>query len=150
MKVYTFLKNSFIKVTKYFAPPMDKFLIGPQTPKCTISKGFVASFSTSLPNFVGYCLPFMYASQTNIEVEQEFLHRFMLLIMLWNAKTFLTFKNFNQQYQSSIGLPPPRKHMKLFASAPHISVKVIWYKFPSCQVIATVLPFIPPTIHSFT
>ena len=39
--------------------------------------------------------------------------------------------------------------MKLVASTPYISIKVIWYKFPSRRAITTMFPFVPPTMHSF-
>lgn len=82
VETYTFLEKLSTKITKYLALPTDVFLMGPQTPKYTISNGFVVSMSASLPNFASYCLSFVHASQTNVEVGQEVLHRFMSLAML--------------------------------------------------------------------
>ena len=47
---HTFLEKLSMKVTKYFAPPMDVVRMGPHTSECTISKGFVARLVLSVGN----------------------------------------------------------------------------------------------------
>ena len=58
----------------------------PQTRECTMSKGFVAYISTSLPKFYAYCLSFMHALQTNVLMGRKVLSRFMPLTMFYMHK----------------------------------------------------------------
>src|ERR1700738_1310168 len=68
---------------------MNVVRMGPQTPECTISKGFVATFSSLLAHFAAYCLPSVHASQTNEVVGGEVLTRFMPFTML--CTTYISF-----------------------------------------------------------
>lgn len=105
--------------------------------------------SLHLPHFIAYYLPYMYTSQINLEVEQEVLPRLML------SPCFEVQKHFSHPNVWIGGVKAqldhlPRERMKLVASTLHKSLKVIWYEFPSRQVIATMSPFALPTIHPFT
>ena len=77
-----------------------------------ISKEFVACVFALLLNFSVYFLPSVHALQTNDEVGQEDLPRFMPLTMLWSAYTLLTFKCSSQWCQNFSRLPRARKCMK--------------------------------------
>jgi hypothetical protein len=80
-----------MKVTKYFAPPMDVVRMGPHTSECTISKGFVAHLAPSVGNDNRCCLLLMHASQTKGE-RQETWVKSMPVTMLRNARTPFSFK----------------------------------------------------------
>ena len=121
--------------------------MGPQTYECTISNDFVTSLFTSLPHFVAYYLSSVLALQINVEVGREILCKVISFIMLWSAKMLLTSKCLSPQCHYSAILPPTRKCTKLATSAQHTSIKVIWYKFPSCWAIATTPLFAPLIIH---
>ena len=59
---------------------------------CTIFKGFVVWLSLSLPKFAAYFLPIEHAFQTNMEVGQNILPRFMTFNMLWVCINVFTLK----------------------------------------------------------
>ena len=115
------------KNNKILCPFHGHLLHEPQTPQCTISKGFVVCLFAPLSNFATYCLPFVHASQNNIEVGQEILPRFMSFNMLWSARMLFTFKWPSRRCQSSTG---PLPHLNAW-NWPHPLRIPLWKPFGS-------------------
>lgn len=80
---HTSLEKYSMKVTKYLAPPMDMVFMGPHTLECIISKGLVARMPSLFRNVALCYFLSMHASQTNKNVGQEILPRFMPLTMFY-------------------------------------------------------------------
>lgn len=63
---HTFLKNPWMRVTKYLTPRINMILMGPHMLECTISKNLVACLSTLFKNAASYYSPSMRTSQNNV------------------------------------------------------------------------------------
>lgn len=91
----------------------------------------------------------MYASQTNKNVGQTILPRFMPSTMLWNVWTFFTFKFLSRWYQSSSTSSYFVDCIQLVVFALCTLIKYILYKLPSRSFIVVTSPSGPLIIHLF-
>ena len=117
------------------------FLMGPQTPECTISKGFVACLSVLLPSFTAYCLPSVYALQNKYRGGRISFYLGLCPSPYFLVHIHSSHSNDRVSYvkASSTGPPPAQECTKLAASVPYTTVKIIWYKVPSHWAITTML-----------